>query len=171
MDLFGRSGETYCTQLWDRSFSSASTGTLAATALMPLRFRLIFRAKFLTCPGGVPGDNWTITLTVPSAFTGKLSRSGAACDPYLPLPDAPNAAVANKSSIVAIRCKRQNWPAAPFVLFCGFIGFSFLLPAKFCELPGECSLSCAPRHSCSARVIAKNMLRNPKRLRDRKRVV
>src|SRR5579884_1335224 len=102
-----------------------------------------------------------ITLTVPSAFTGNLSRSGAAFGPYLPFPGAANAAVAKTSSIAATRCKRQRRPTAPFVFVCGFIRVLFLkLPANFVKLWGG-SLSLAPRPSNPARVIAKPCLGAP----------
>src|SRR5437016_12067218 len=129
-DLFWRSGETYLTQPFESSFSSTATGTLAATAPIPVRFWLMLRANFFTCPGGVPGDNWMITLTVPSGFTLKLSRSGAALGPYLPLPGAAIAVLKNISSIAATRCKRQDLAAAPFVVVCGFIEFCFPTPCK-----------------------------------------
>jgi len=37
-----------------------------------------------------------------------------------------NAALKNISSIAAIRGKRQNLAAAPFIVVCGFIEFCFL---------------------------------------------
>src|SRR4029077_8507124 len=91
---------------------------------------------------GVSGDNWTITLTVPSGFTGKLSMSGAALGPCLP--GAANAAPTNISSIAATKCKRQNLAAAPFVVFCGFIEFFLSCSLQnFCELLWGGSLSVA----------------------------